>query len=329
MRCIIDTTIDPYWNLAAEEILLKESNEPIFRLWQNDNAVIVGKYQNTPAEIEVEYVKKHKINVVRRLTGGGAVYHDLGNVNFTFIDKNRDNQDSAEMFRHFTLPIIDILDSLGVKAYLEGRNDLLIDGMKFSGNALCIYKERILQHGTLLFSSSMRDISGALTSRPEKYSGRAVKSNPRRVTNISDHLPHKMSISEFIDYIKEYILTQKGGYRLSDYTTEEKRMIDELADNKYRTYQWNWGSSPNCQINLTKKFPSGLIELKIDIEKGAIGRVKIFGDYFFLKPTEEIEERLTGIKYDPEAIREALNGMNMNDYFGSLTIDDFIELCFG
>ena len=144
---------DPYWNLAAEEYLLKEFQQPIFRLWRNQNAIIVGRYQNTLAEVDINYVKENSIKVVRRLTGGGAVFHDLGNLNFTFIEARIPGEDASAMFRRFTQPIIEALNNIGIKAYLEGRNDLLIEGRKFSGNAVCIHNNRILQHGTLLFNA--------------------------------------------------------------------------------------------------------------------------------------------------------------------------------
>jgi len=227
--CIFDKGTDPYWNLAAEEYLLKEFKQPVFRLWRNDNAIIVGCNQNTLAEIDAQFVKEHNIKVVRRLTGGGAVFHDLGNLNYTFIEPRRyatdecsasersddtrnelkkrcdENQSEsenekrngncttrfenpAEMFKRFTSPIIKALNNIGVPAYLQGRNDLLIDGRKFSGNAVCIWHNRVLQHGTLLFASNVADLSGALKARPEKFIGKSVASNSQRVTNISEHL---------------------------------------------------------------------------------------------------------------------------------------------
>lgn len=179
MLCIVDSTTDPYWNLAAEEYLLTSLSEPVFRLWRNAPSVIVGRYQNAAAEINSEYVRTRGIPVVRRLTGGGAVFHDLGNVNYTFIDRKVEGEDTAAMFRRFTAPVISALRSLGVEASLEGRNDLVISGRKFSGNAVCVHGGRVLQHGTLLFSASVADLSGALNTRPEKFIGKSVQSNAR------------------------------------------------------------------------------------------------------------------------------------------------------
>ena len=208
MLCIVDSVTDPYWNLAAEEYLLTALTGPVFRLWRNSSSVIVGRYQNAAAEINSEYVRTRGIPVVRRLTGGGAVFHDLGNVNYTFIDRKVEGEDTAAMFRRFTAPVISALRSLGVEASLEGRNDLVISGRKFSGNAVCVHGDRVLQHGTLLFSASVADLSGALNTRPEKFIGKSVQSNRSRVTNISEHLPARhrsMSVEEFITYLQDHI----------------------------------------------------------------------------------------------------------------------------
>lgn len=327
MRCLIDKSTDPYWNLAAEEYLFKRCSEPIFRLWQNDNAVIVGKYQNTFAEVNREYIEKNNISVVRRLTGGGAVFHDMGNINFTFIDKKEDNEDSAMMFARFTRPIIEALKLLGVDAYLEGRNDLLISGMKFSGNAIATYKERVLQHGTLLFASSLKNISGALAQRAEKYIDRGVKSNPRKVTNIESHLQQKMGTEDFTKYLTEYISKTYPNIYLSQYSETEKEEISHLADNKYRTDEWNWGKHTNYQFRTGHKFPSGLIEIEMTIKEGLIQEIRISGDYFFMKPTEDIEATLIGSPHDKTSIRERLSSFSLLDYFG-VKNEEFTEILF-
>ena len=209
MLYINDSCTDPYWNLAAEEYLLKSFSEPIFRLWRNESSIIIGQYQNAVAEIDTTYVKENGIKVVRRLTGGGAVFHDLGNLNYTFIEEKKQGEDAPAMFRRFTAPILDALNAIGVKAYLHGRNDLLIDERKFSGNAVCIHKNRTLQHGTLLFNASMNSLGAALKSRPEKFIGKAVQSNRSRVTNIHEHLPEEgcpvTDIISFKEYLAEYI----------------------------------------------------------------------------------------------------------------------------
>lgn len=325
MYCIIDKTTDPYWNLAAEEYLLKYIDEPVFRLWRNDKSVIVGKNQNTIAEIDYDFVTRNNIPVVRRLTGGGAVFHDLGNINFTFIDEKRDGEDTGSMFRRFTAPIISALNSLGVKAYLEGRNDLLIDGKKFSGNAICIHKNRVLQHGTLLFSSSMGDLSGALRSRPEKFIGKSVQSNRSRVTNISDHLSEEMDVLGFLEYLRGYIGKELTPY---NYTEEDNNTIATLRDKKYSTIEWNFGKSPKYSFSKVSKFPSGLLEAYFNVENGVISHLEIKGDYFFKAPTEEFCLLLQGTPHTKEKITDCLSKIAVDDYFSGISLEELSSLFF-
>ncbi|MEF9932424.1 MAG: lipoate--protein ligase, partial [Bacteroidales bacterium] len=321
MLYIIDTCTDPYWNLAAEEYLLKEFNEPVFRLWQNDSSIIVGHYQNTIAEIDTQYVKENNIKVVRRLTGGGAVFHDLGNLNFTFIEDKINGEDSAAMFQRFTLPILDALNSLGVKAYLQGRNDLLIDGRKFSGNAICIHKSRILQHGTLLFSSSMANLSAALKNRPEKFIGKSVQSNRSRVTNISEHLKDRgMDINVFKKYLGNYICSKYSQEITSyNYTQKDINAIDKLKKERYALDIWNFGNSPTYSYGKVEKLTGGIVEVYFEVEKGIITKLQIFGDYFFTKPTEEFIQSIIGTLHTPTSLAAKFEGINMQAYFSNIS----------
>lgn len=322
MRCIVDKGHDPYFNLAAEEYLLKECSEPVFRLWRNAPSIIIGKNQNAAAEINAQFVHEHNIPVIRRLTGGGAVFHDLGNINFTFIDKKVDGEETSAMFARFTAPIIAALRKLGVNAYLEGRNDLLIDGRKFSGNAICIHRDRVLQHGTLLFSSSIADLSGALNARPEKFVGKSVQSNRSRVTNISEHLPQAMGIEEFMDFIYREV----GVGQASEYTPEEVAAIERLRDEKYATAEWNWGTSPKYTYSNVVKLPSGLVEIFLNVEKGIIRECRICGDYFFTAPTSELEEALVGVLNRYDDIFAAVSSIDLNRYISGMTPEIFTEL---
>lgn len=325
MLYIIDNHIDPYWNLAAEEYLLKHISEPVFRLWRNSDSIIIGQYQNALAEIDLDYVKANNIKVVRRMTGGGAVFHDLGNLNFTFIEPHTKSEESNAMFKRFTAPIVEALNSLGVKAYLEGRNDLLIDGRKFSGNAMCISNSRVLQHGTLLFSASMNNLGAALKSRPEKFIGKAVQSNVSRVTNISEHLSGQMNIDEFQKYLGKYICKDVTPYTYSEADLEA---IEKLKNEKYGLDSWNFGHSPAYTTHNVKKFPGGLVEVNFTVKKGEIAQLEIFGDYFFVKPTEEFVSQLIGTPHSREALLEKLTRINTPDYFSNITAEQMIEMFF-
>ena len=350
MLFISDTSTDPYRNLAEEEYLLKYKSEPIFRLWRNDNAIIVGKYQNALAEINVDYVKEHNIKVVRRLTGGGAVFHDLGNINFTFIQERNPKEDTGAMFRKYTAPILEALNSLGIKAYLEGRNDLLIDGKKFSGNAVCIWNNRVLKHGTLLFDSSMNGLSAALKSRPEKFIGKAVQSNRSRVTNIKEHfinpdrssssdaifaqglaIPHNPDVLWFKDFLGDYVCKHWEGndsavkYELSK---AENEAIETLKNIKYSKDYWNYGNSPEYNLSNIRKSPGGILEFYFTVNDGIISDLNIRGDYFFTAQTEDFIKKMIGTVHTKEAITKKVSTLNVDAYFANINSDDIVNMFF-
>jgi len=326
MRCLIDNTTGPYWNLAVEEYLLTRLQVPVFRLWRNAPAIIVGRNQHTRSEINSEYVRENNIAVVRRLSGGGAVFHDLGNINYTFVDRYSPGTDTSEIFARFTQPILDVLHTLGVNARLEGRNDLVIDGRKFSGNAIALHKNRILMHGTLLFSASMKDLSLALKTKVREKA-RGVPSNPRAVCNISEYLTQKTDAAGFLDILKKHITGNPGNtYKDEPLSEPEQKVIRELCDSKYKTDSWNYGKDAEYSTVRKNRFSGGNMEILLNVRKGFIEEVKIYGDYFFLAPTRDIEEALTGCPYTKEAILEKLKNFRMEDYFRNIPPENFIEL---
>jgi lipoate---protein ligase len=315
---------DPYFNLATEEYILKNFEEDSFMLWRNAPSIIVGKHQNTLAEINVDYVKQNNIPVVRRLSGGGAVFHDLGNLNFTFIRKG--SEESLIDFRRYTEPILEVLLKMGISARFEGRNDLTIEGMKFSGNAEHIWKNRVLHHGTLLFSAHMPDLAKALNADPLKFRDKAVKSVRSRVTNISGHLKEPMDVMQFASLIQDHIVEKYPDARLVELSPEDHDKIHELVRTRYNTWEWNFGYSPNYNFKkIVRTEHSGTIEFDLDVHNGTILHIRIFGDYFSRYDTEEIETALTGIGHEETAIRLALKPYKIEDYFANLTLAEFME----
>jgi lipoate---protein ligase len=315
---------NPYFNLAAEEYFLKETDEDIFMLWRNEPAIIVGKHQNTLSEINLDYVKENNIRVVRRLTGGGAVFHDLGNLNFTFIQSNKDH--TLNDFRKYTEPILDVLQQLGIDARFEGRNDLTIDGKKFSGNAEMVWKNRVLHHGTLLFSATMTDLSKALKVNEAKFQDKAVKSIRSRVTNISEHLHQAMDVMQFSELIEKHIVNMYPDARFYELTQKDEQLINEMVQSKYGTWDWNFGNSPDYNFRKVMRTEnSGTIEFCMNVQNGVIRQTRIFGDYFSHSDPKEIEAVLADIPHEEIAIRNAVAPFEISSYFSKLTVDELVK----
>lgn len=322
MLYVVNHSTYPYFNLALEEYLLKNFTEDCFLLWRNAPAIIVGKNQNTLAEINLDYVKEHQIPVVRRLSGGGAVFHDLGNLNFTFIMQDQDRIE--DNFRKYTQPIIDTLATLGVKAEFSGRNDITIDGKKFSGNAQCYYQGKVLHHGTLLFTANVADLSSALKVSAAKLESKGVKSVVSRVTNISEHLQTPLTITEFQDLIARQVLKQYGAEVFYELTETDLAQVNQLVQGKYSTWDWNFGHSPSYSYSNGRRLAGGTVEFHLDVKKGVIQEAKIYGDFFGKRDVQEIEQALVGVRHQEDEVRQALAQFEISSYFANITLDDLM-----
>ena len=317
---------DPYFNLALEEYLFEElgRSRPCFMLWQNDNTIVVGKYQNTAEEIDQAYVDAHGIRVARRLSGGGAVYHDKGNLNFTFIV---DRADAPGLnFKVFVEPVIRALARFGVHAEFTGRNDLTIDGMKFSGNAQYARRGRLLHHGCIMLDSNLTSVADALRVKEAKFDSKAVKSVRSRVTTINAHAPAPISMEEFKEVLTECAMAS-GELEPCTLTEEDLAAIRKLRDEKYATWAWNYGFSPAYDMRREMKFPAGLVTAHLSAEGGKIKAVRFYGD-FFGGELGELEGAMAGLPLDGH-LTEALEALRVGDYMSGITAEELSRLLRG
>lgn len=322
---IINRSNDPFFNLALEEYLLDNSEikEDIFLLWQNRPVVVVGRNQNTIEEINQSFIQEKGIAVVRRISGGGAVYHDLGNLNFTFIVN--DTPSLTLDFTRFTAPVIKALQTIGVKAEDQGRNDISIEGRKFSGNAQCRRQGRLMHHGTILFDTNLADMEQALTVDSAKISSKGVKSVRSRVTNIAEHISSPVTIDEFQGILSNTIDLNRACREL---TPSELSAVESLRDNKFSTWEWIYGSSPRFNVRKSQRFNWGSIDFRINVTKGMITDCKIYGDFFAIGDISVMEEQVIGVPYRDEDLRQALEQINLTSYFPAAYIKDIMGLIY-
>ena len=319
-------TTDAAWNLAAEQYVFDAlpRDRSYFMLWQNKNAVIVGKYQNTAAELNAAYIKEQGVQVVRRLSGGGAVYHDLGNLNFSFIT------DAGAMEKLdlslFCRPVIRTLQKLGVPAELNGRNDMTVDGKKFSGNSQYRRQGRVLHHGTLLFSSDLEAVTRALHVDAEKLSGKGVSSVRSRVANLRDYLPPEIELPEFRALLLREMLSEAPGeeYRFSD---EDLRSIESIREERYARWDWNYGLSPAAQIEKKRRVEGcGSVSVFLTTEGGRISALVFRGDFFSSREPERLSEKLIGVPLREDALSPALNGVDVGLYLQGMSREALIQI---
>lgn len=319
---------DPMMNLAIEEYVLRnlDVNESYLLFYINEPSIIIGKNQNTAEEINTEYVEEKGIKVVRRLSGGGAVYHDLGNLNFSFITK--DDGESFHNFQKFTEPVVKALKKLGINAELSGRNDILAEGKKISGNAMFSTRGRMFSHGTLMFDVNVDDVVASLKVKKDKIESKGIKSVRSRVTNIADFLENPITIEEFKSLILKYIFEDSEEVPEYILTEEDWNKIHEISKERYQSWDWNYGKSPKFNLQNSHRFPVGSIDIRLEVNKGRIESCKIYGDFFGVGEVAEIEELLNGVRYEKEAIADALADLDVAHYFGKVTKDELINLIY-
>lgn len=331
MKFISNNNItDPMINLAIEEYILKNFGEEDSYLlfYVNAPSIIIGRNQNTIEEINTDYVEKNNIKVVRRLSGGGAVYHDEENLNFSFITK--DDGESFQNFQKFTQPIVDALNEKGVPAELQGRNDIAVNGRKISGNAMFSTKGRMFSHGTLMLNAKIDELTHALKVNKLKIESKGIKSVRSRVANINEFLDVPMTIDEFKEMILKSVFDVDDVKDVPEYvlTEEDWENIHEISKNRYQKWEWNYGQSPKFNIQEAHKFPAGLVDVRLNVKNGIIEECKIYGDFFGIGDIKDLEDKLTGLRHDRKTIEEALEDFPVSHYLGKISKEDFINLIY-
>lgn len=315
---------DPFYNLALEQYLFekKKTGEVYVYLWQNDNTVVVGRYQNVLEEVNLEYVKKKGIKIVRRITGGGAVYHDLGNLNYSFIT------DSDSDVLDYCINIIgDMLNKLGIKFRFEGRNDILVNGYKISGTAKHEENGKVLYHGTLLISSDLQNLKSSLTRNTKIKDGKARKSERRKVANISDFTDELICVEDvqncIISALKEKCTSLKYSFIVENII--DTRRVIALQNEKYGSQEWIYGGPSAFNYTLGKRFAGGYLSVSVLIEKNRVMDVKFSGDFFSEGNLNEYEQKLIGKKLGDEFKSAIISNYKAN-YFYDVSLDNILTL---
>ena len=316
---------DPYFNLALEEYVFDrlDRTQEYFMLWQNDNTIVVGKYQNTAQEINQKFVDDNEIRVVRRLSGGGAVYHDKGNLNFTFIVDQQKDFDFD--FKKFAMPVVDTLKAFGINAEFTGRNDIVIDGKKFSGNSQYVKQNRIMHHGCIMIDSNLINVADALRPKKAKFESKSAKSVRSRVTTINAHSLLPIGVEAFKKTLIRKVLGDKEIEKY-EFTEDELREIRKLASEKYSTWEWNYGKSGNYNYHSQHRYSFGSVEASACVKDGIIQNISISGDFFGSGEISDVEEALAGMRIDEKLASHLADKIEIGSYIRGMTPEDMQKL---
>ncbi|NMP23530.1 lipoate--protein ligase [Sulfobacillus harzensis] len=324
---IHNNSTDPYFNVALDSWLVREAppENDYVMLWQNRPAVIIGRYQNTYEEVNLDYADEHDIAIVRRMSGGGAVYHDLGNLNYSLVvsTENRPFND----YLSFTRPVIEALAHFGAKAELTGRNDLTLEGQKFSGNAQYRTPARLLHHGTILFDEDLEVVPRILNVRQDKIESKGIKSVRSRVTNVRPYLPAEVTFDEFRSTLLQTIGHHNGGIAGEFVLTPERRQaVEQRVRERFGQWEWNFGQSPPFNYRGRERFSRGELEVRVDVQSGRILAITIYGDFLGDHDIEPLTEALKGVEFQRVPISQALEALPVEQYLGGITREELLKV---
>jgi lipoate---protein ligase len=321
MQCLISTNRDIYFNLALEEYLLMHEVRDYFILWQSKPAVVVGKHQNTLAEINFRFVSENGIQVARRLSGGGTVYHDQGNLNFTYIANGEPGK--LVDFKRFIGPVIDFLGTLGIDAEMGLKNEILARSKKISGNAEHVYKNRVLHHGTLLFHSDLRLLRDSLRVLPGRYKDKAVQSNRSSVINISECLDHGMAMESFEQAFFEFVIMRRGG-EVVELNQLAIKAISDLAVSKYRSWEWIYGWSPDYELSSNFQFQEMDCRILIRVHRGILTDCSLTSNKIPEEDLGRLESLLKDCRHDSDTLRKVIKDWHYPDISTKSKIEEMV-----
>ena len=326
MRYLKNPSTNPYYNMAFDEYCLESLpiDEPVFFLWQNRPAVIVGYNQEVNTEVNLDYLKEKGIDLVRRVTGGGAVYHDLENLNYTIVGRS---EDLERDYPEYAALMMKALQALGVPATLSGRNDILVEGKKVSGFAKRVCKNRLMVHGTLMYNVDVDVLTHVLNPSTTKLQSKGIASVRSRVTNLCNYLPELSDIQAFKNRLEEIL---SNNYSDAEYKLSEADLahIQRLTDEKFATWEWNYGRSPKATLVHSARLACGTVELHLTLAENRIASCRFGGDFLGNLPASDVEKALTGIPYEINEIRKCLSKIEINRYFDRVLVDDLLEMMF-
>ena len=326
MRYLKNPSTNPYYNMAFDEYCLESLpiDEPVFFLWQNKPAVIVGYNQEVNTEVNLDYLKEKGIDLVRRVTGGGAVYHDLENLNYTIVGRS---EDLERDYPEYAALMMKALQALGVPATLSGRNDILVDGKKVSGFAKRVCKNRLMVHGTLMYNVDVDVLTHVLNPSTTKLQSKGIASVRSRVTNLCNYLPELSDIQAFKNRLEEIL---SNNYSDAEYQLSETDLahIQRLTDEKFATWEWNYGRSPKATLVHSARLACGTVEIHLTLAENRIASCRFGGDFLGNLPASDIEKALTGIPYEINEIRKCLSKLEISRYFDRVSADNLLEMMF-
>mgnify|MGYP003291119551 FL=1 len=326
MRYLRNPHTNPYYNMAFDEFCLESLpiDEPVFYLWQNRPAVIVGYNQEVNTEVNLEYLKANDIALVRRVTGGGAVYHDLGNLNYTIVGRS---EDLERDYPEYASLMMKALQTLGIPATLSGRNDILVKGKKISGFAKRVSRNRLMVHGTLMYDVDLDKLTQVLNPSATKLQSKGIASVRSRVANLREYLPETADIQAFSQRLEEIL---SCNYKDAEYKLSEDDLahIQKLTDEKFATWEWNYGHSPKATLTHSARLACGTVEVYLTLKENRIASCRFGGDFLGNLPASEVEKALQGVVYEADAIRECLSQMEISHYFDGAAADDLVKLMF-